>query len=327
MNSITHFLWLNEVQKRLPLPSEMEKEFYRLKAGDEGEQFVVSMLKQFGEPHWKILTNVWLKYNGHFECDIVVLTREGIYIFEVKNYTGHFEFKDMKCFLNGHPIGFNPINQAQYTHTNFANLIEAELLTKNVRGALVFVGEHNTVRIHNNISGIKVVMRNELRNFIWEMAKQERDYYGETLELVSCLDLFQSYSTENIFKPDPITEEMQAQLQRGICCSSCSSFNIDMFKSYIQCVCGMAEPRENAIVRSICEYGVIHFDKDLVTRDICVFFDNQVSRNTILKYLKMHFTQIGHNRNTVYYNSALPFKEISKEFNLPLKRTLCIDYY
>lgn len=67
MNSITHFLWLNEVQKRLPLPSEMEKEFYRLKAGDEGEQFVVSMLKQFGEPHWKILTNVWLKYNGHFE--------------------------------------------------------------------------------------------------------------------------------------------------------------------------------------------------------------------------------------------------------------------
>ena len=53
----------------------------------------------------------------------------------------------------------------------------------------------------------------------------------------------------------------------------------------------------------------------------------EVSRNTILKYLKMHFTQIGHNRTTVYYNSALPFKEISKEFNLPLKRTLRIDYY
>ncbi len=89
----------------------------------------------------------------------------------------------------------------------------------------------------------------------------------------------------------------------------------------------MKEPLENAIIRTICEYGVIHFDKELVTSNLCTFFGEQVSRNTILRYLQKHFTKIGSNRNTTYHNYCTPFNLIYKEFNLPLKRMLSIGDY
>ena len=65
----------------------------------------------------------------------------------------------------------------------------------------------------------------------------------------------------------------------------------------------MSEPRENAIVRTICEYGVIHFDKDLAITDILDFFNRDYSRGTIVKYLDKYFTQISTGRHIKYANT------------------------
>lgn len=319
--------WLIEIDKRVKLSKESEKELYRLKAGAEGERFALEALEKFGEPHWTVLSNLWFEYNGYFECDIVVLTNAGIYTFEVKNYTGHFEFENMQCSINGDRIGFNPINQAQYSYTNFEKLIHSEIPSMSVSGSLVFAGEHNTVEVRDAVNGIQIVMRNELRNYIWKIAKQERDHYGPVVDVDCCIELFERYATENKFVPEPITEDMESRLRKGICCSNCGSFDIKLSKVYVVCNCGMQEPRDNAIVRTICEYGVIHFDKDLVTSDVHAFFGGQVSRNALLKYLQKYFMQIGSNRNTSYYNHCAPFKLIYKAFNLPMKRTMNIGNY
>ena len=319
--------WLIEMDKRVELSEKSMKELYRLKSGAEGEQFVLEVLEEFGQPNWTVLKNVWFEYNGYFECDIVVLTKAGIYTFEVKNYTGHFVFENMQCSINGERIGFNPINQTQYSYTNLEKLIHSEMPDVKVYGSLVFVGEYNTLKVHDAINGIQIVMRNELRNHIWEMRKQERDHYGAIVDMDYSIKLFKRYAAKSKFVPEPITEKMQLQLRKGICCSNCGSFNVEVSRIYIMCTCGMKEPLENAIIRTICEYGVIHFDKELVTSNLCTFFGEQVSRNTILRYLQKHFTKIGSNRNTTYHNYCAPFKLIYKEFNLPLKRMLSIGDY
>lgn len=103
---------LRELEKRTALPEDLENERIRLEASDQGEQKVLSYLQQFGSEHWRILPNLWLDYFGKFECDMLLLTTAGVYPFEIKNYTGQFEFRKNQCLINGKKVGHNAIAQA-----------------------------------------------------------------------------------------------------------------------------------------------------------------------------------------------------------------------
>lgn len=327
MNYPARLDWLIEMAKRTTLSKEMANELYRLKAGFEGEQYVLESLKKFGEPHWTVRSNMWFDYNGYFECDLVVLTNAGLYTFEMKNYTGHFECKNMQCSINGESIGFNPINQAQYTYTNFQKLIHSEMPSINVYGSIVFAGEHNIVEVHDTINGVQIVLRSELRNYIWKMKKDERNHRGPIVNTKDCMTLFEQYTTENRFVPEPITPDTQIKLRKGICCSYCNRFDLTIGKVHIRCQCGMQEPRENAIVRTICEYGVIHFDKDLVTSDIYDFFDGQISYSNVYRYLKKHFKMQGAYKTAVFINPCEPIKSIYPQFAFEKSRVQEIKGY
>ena len=58
------------------------------------------------------------------------------------------------------------------------------------------------------------------------------------------------------------------------------------------CDCGGWETMEGAIVRTICEYGVLNQEKSLYPPDLHYFFNDQVSMDDIEKHLAKHFTAI-----------------------------------
>src|SRR5699024_4895431 len=109
---------LQELEKRKALFEELENERLRLETGSQGEQKVLSYLQQFGSEHWQLLSNLWLDHFGKFECDLLLLTSAGIHPFEIKNYTGQFEFRKSQCLINGKKVGHNAIVQAQKVSVN-----------------------------------------------------------------------------------------------------------------------------------------------------------------------------------------------------------------
>src|SRR5699024_12309838 len=78
-----------ELDKRegLVRDKQLREEYLRLKKGAEGELALVHYLKKYGEEHWVILRNVWLDFYGEFEIDLLLITRAGLYAFEVNNYS------------------------------------------------------------------------------------------------------------------------------------------------------------------------------------------------------------------------------------------------
>lgn len=120
---------------------------------------------------------------------------------------------------------------------------------------------------------------------------------------------------------------MSRKLRTGIMCSNCEGFDVDTSKSYVMCSCGMHEPRENAIVRTICEYGVIHFDKDLVTKDVRLFCNNQISHANLLQYLKKHFKRLGVHKRTVFQNKRAVFSDVYPNLALSKERKLYLNRY
>lgn len=318
---------LRELDKRKALPEDLENERIRLDMGNQGEQKVLSYIQQFGCEHWQVIPNLWLDYFGKFECDLLLLTTAGIYPFEIKNYTGKFEFRKSQCLINGKKIGHNAIAQAQKVYINIKSILDGASIPVNLQGAVIFIGSHNEVVIHDSIEDIDIVRSTQLRNYIWKIAQEERSYHGAPIDFQKIIQALNIFKTENPFGQDNIPENIKARVHKGILCSHCGSFNLKTNLSYISCKCGMHEPRENAIVRTICEYGVIHHNKDLTIAELVEFFDGDISRSTIRKYLKKHFAQVGNSRSIKYINKILPFNSLQKEFQLTNHRKLEIFHY
>lgn len=291
-----------ELSRRGVLSKEQTDELDQLNSGIDGEQILHDYLEEFGEPHWKVFKNVWLNYYGKFEIDCILVTRSQIYLFEVKNYKGHYVFQNSQCRCNGQKIGQNAITQAQKSSINFTNCMRKNRLTVPVTGVLLFSGIDCEVTLHDEIDDLQVVTRNQLRNFIWKIKHTDRNYSSNRVDVDEVIHIMECYEAHNPFLPDSISDNLVSRIQKGIRCSHCQSFEVDASKMYISCKCGMHEPRENAIVRTICEYGMIHFEKDLLVNSLVDFFNGDSSRGTIMKYLAKHFTQISYGRHIKYAN-------------------------
>lgn len=99
--------FLRAADQRELLKTNSEKSLYQnLEVGAIGEQFVMDMLRKYGQKHWLAIQNMWMDCQGVYESDILVLTSHTPYVFEVKNYDGLFEYKDHRCFINGNRLIF-----------------------------------------------------------------------------------------------------------------------------------------------------------------------------------------------------------------------------
>ena len=321
MRQINKLDILRELDKREALDSNQQRELYQLELGERGEKQIMKWIQEYGEPHWTVMQNIWLSHYGSFECDFILLTNHKIYLFEIKNYSRKFEHINGQCYLGGKKIGHNPISQAQKVFVNFENLMRQSYYQVPIESAILFVGEHCEVCIHDEIQDVKILQLNQVREYLWEIAAEEKFYHGDSIDVSRIQHILDKNRGENYYLPKPISSEIKSRIRKGVMCSNCGRFDLDLSKAIISCPhCRIREPRENAIVRTICEYGVIHFDKDLDITKIVDFFDGSYSNVTVRKYIVKHFTLKGNCKRRWYINDTIPFKEMLPILKLAVKQ-------
>lgn len=305
---------LSEINKRNGLRNhqELRDELFRLEKGAEGEQILLKYLEEFGQPHWRALTNVRLDYYGECECDLLLLTRAGILPCEVKNYTGKFELTNNQCTIRGDLMDGNPIAQAQRLTSKMKKMFADLPSVSCNQGTLAFVGADNKVVINDQVDSIKIVDRSGLRDYIRNIGFYERSNHGNQLDVDLILARLGEFESESSFVADELPGETAAFIDKGICCYQCGSFALDFGRKYFTCGCGMHEDFELAILRTICEYAII-FQKDSYTsKEITDFFDDKVSYYTIYRLVNKHFTKNGSNRHTTYIIDCFYYKKLKK---------------
>ena len=314
-NEPTKLEVLREINKRNGLDqlqdnNKLKKEYNNLEKGFEGEERLVHFLNNYGNPDWVALQNVWFDYYTEFESDLVLFTNPQIYTFEVKNYSGEWELKNGECYRNGHKFGHNPFSQAQKATTDLRGLLTEGRNPQNLQGVLAFTGIHNNVRVHDPLAGIDVRMLNELQRYIWGIVDNERNYFGKPIDIDSVLQTLSPFEIGKPSKEKEIPKKAKENVQKGIRCDRCGSFEARLTRKDLVCsLCKKKEPREEAIVRTICEYGMIHHEKDLKTSELTEFFNGEIARRTVLRYLKKHFKQISAHKNTRYKNNGCSLKK------------------
>lgn len=310
---------LRELNKRKAFVhhSDLRDELLRQERGAAGEEILFDYIRGIAPDHWIVLKNVWIKYYGIFECDVLLITHAGFYIFEVKNYSGRFEVDQHVGKHGSKNVGNNVISQALKITINLREILHKQMSSLDVIGTAAFVGINNKVVIKDEINSLNILNPNEVQEFIWDIRTAEYDYRGYQIDSDLILDILSQYEISNPYPPEKdIPEEVFQSIREGVCCGRCGNFEIDASKKYLDCDCGMIEPRQEAILRTICEYGVLNYRKDLKTTELTNFFNDEVGRSSLLQYLKEHFERIGNNRSAGFINKGRPLFEVYNYFNL-----------
>jgi len=295
--------------------SKKKKLYKSLQAGAEGEQLVIDKLKEYGRKHWIVLRNMWMNKNGQFESDIILITSHCVYVFEIKNYTGKFTYENGACLINNREIAHNCVQQARRNYVNIKDICSGLISPKRVKGALLFVGEDNDVEMNTDIDYIDVFNRTQLVGFIKRIVEEEEQYLDYPVDVDSLIARFEQYEISNPYAPDPLTLDEMKEVRGGIYCAHCHTFKVKIHRHKVECDCGLIESREEATIRTICDYGVLQFESHLRRNKLVSFLKEQVSINYLTtKIIKKHFIVVENGSHTYYENKMLPYYKICDQF-------------
>ena len=290
-------------KRRFSQNHEDVRKLKRLRAGAVGEEVVADYLNKYGRSKWLLMQNFWLDYFGTLECDGLLVARRDLYVLEVKNYSGLYEYENGLSKLNGRELSVNPVYQTQKATMKVRELVSSRFPNIKVLGVLLFVGIDSQIRIKSEGLDILIVQRHELKSFIESIAEEELSGWSNGENLNDVVQFIQTHQTKNPYPVEPLTPEVFAGLQKGILCESCANSTVAVTKKFVKCRCGHIESREKATIRTICEYGVLNFTKPLTANALLDFFNGQASRGYIIKVLKNHFRLISRGREDYYENN------------------------
>lgn len=305
----------NPLANERDLLTETETEQYRRnEIGAVGENIVASFIKENGLPGWRLLSNVWLSGDGSFECDLLLLTEYAVHTFEVKHYTGHFTYENGYCKLGRIKLEQDCIQQARKSYLRLLRLLRQYDYNISVNGALIFSSSKNKVVIGSPVEDIHLFQLPDLYEYLESIKRDEKTVPANPINHEAIIYFLKDYEIENPFLPEPISEERILTARKGICCAMCRSFDVEHSKYYIACTCGYNESREEAIVRTACEYGVLTYDRNYSIGEIYHFIGKKVSKTYTQRVLAKHFHLTNKNKHSYYKNYSQSYISLKNNF-------------
>ena len=282
---------------------EQKKLYVSLAAGDVGERRVLEYLEVYGGRGWVVLRNVWLSDFGNFECDVILLTGHCVYLFEVKNYTGLFEYDQGKCAFEEIETSLHPIEQCRRNVVNMRNILKNFFPNLPVKAAVLFAGDDNDVQIYSAVDDIDIRNRTQLKRFVQAILAEERNSQPHYIPFEKIVAVLERFEIANPYMPPPLAAEELKHVKGGMYCASCQSFEVQISKSKVVCSCGFIESRDRAMVRTIHEYGRLTYGQPLIRKKLIDFFGRQTSLTYLKTILGNHFQAVYKSGHSYYLNS------------------------
>lgn len=134
---------MQAMKKRLYLSEKDNQKLLKAIKGFEGECYFDSLTRNITSD-CLILNDLLLEINDSvFQIDSLIITGEGITVYEVKNYEGNYVYEEGALKRMHNPLLFlNPSDQLKKTLILFKQWLSLERYNFNVKGYLVFVNDH-----------------------------------------------------------------------------------------------------------------------------------------------------------------------------------------
>lgn len=297
----------------MELPDNAKWDFRRQQIGYKGHVDFIGLIKPLLPEDFVLLNDISLKLPYKFtQIDSLLITDSKIIRFEVKNILSQYEYKDGVWYSNGYRMSNN-----YFTQVKRAGEILEELMRENkyfvpIESQLVFINEDDNVSILGDDHQGEYLMRGQIRPFLKNEIENRQFGQLNPMEMAHFLKK-QSIELHSVL--DLKHKDLREQVQRGVQCCQCGGGNLDSRSKRYHIVCnncGFAEPKQKAVLRTICDIGVLYYDQPLTKRQIMEFIGDFRLNHTIKRVLKRYFKPVENGKNYLYAN---PVKRMEIGFN------------
>lgn len=289
---------LKTLKSRFTLSKEDQTKYYNLNKGLEGEQQFDALLENL-QCECLILNDLLLTINNQrFQIDSLLIFNNKIHLYEIKNYVDDFYFESNQLFKkDGFEIS-NPLIQLERSTSLLRQLLLKNNFQIPIQSFVIFINpEFSLLQAPLDKP---FILSSQLNRFLKDINKegvaltQQHKKIAEKLIALNMKDYplqqYPLYSYENI--------------QKGIHCLHCNSFSFKTTTNRcleVVCLnCGRKEQLESALARTIKDYQILFPQDKITTNKTYEWCAKVISKKTIRRFLKVHFSQTGSNRWTFY---------------------------
>ena len=290
------YLVLESLNYRMNLAATEKAKFENQVKGFDGEKqfdFHMSESHQSGV----VLNDLVLSYRDTvFQIDALLITNECVYLYEVKNYTGSYYYKEDSFFTESEYKILNPLRQVDRSATYLHNVMLRLGYRLPIYSIIVFINPDST--LYSSIPNKLFLFSNQLPKHLNSLASSSFSIIPNHMELAHQL---KELHNEN-YRPDNLPIYDFDQLKKGIMCPICfSTSHTDTRQNHFCAACGHKETIAHSIERSTTEFKVLFPDMLITTNLIYLWCGGIYSKARIRIVLKAIY-QSHLSRKMTYYN-------------------------
>ncbi|WP_271400518.1 nuclease-related domain-containing protein [Salinicoccus roseus] len=291
--------WLRVMAERNGLDESGRRRLDALDTGHAGECEFDRWIEEFGGEGWRVYRDVWIDAGGPTQIDTMIVMEAGIFIFDVKNYSGAYAYSGGKWSVNGRPLIKDIFVQLKRSMEKVQFMMREIDPSVPAEGAIIFINEHFSFEAEDAVQD-RVVMRHCLKKHILGMARGQLRLRMPVEAL--CREI-EAFFIDCPYSPPRCDAALYLRVDKGLRCHRCGEFEHEVMRYHFRCLyCGYREAKEKAVLRSICEYGVIRNDCMLRVADIHHFLGGTVGERYVRSILIKYFRVAARGRHAAYVN-------------------------
>ena len=157
--------WLEIMCQRRGLDASKMKRLENLDRGFSGECLFDRFVGEFGGRGWKVYRDIWIDCGGPTQIDTMIVTNNGIYICDVKNYSGEYAYTDEGWYVNGRSVIKDIFIQLKRSMEKIRMMQRQMGEQFTAEGTIVFINEHFML---DAVSAVpeKIICRNQLKKYL-----------------------------------------------------------------------------------------------------------------------------------------------------------------
>ncbi|MGX7107685.1 nuclease-related domain-containing protein [Hutsoniella sourekii] len=297
--------FLEILARRNLLDEAKQRKYQWLKQGFEGELELVSLLEEFRLGQYQLIHDLALDYRGKFQIDFLLIFDSVIYLLEVKNYFGRFDYlPGGECQLRGQALDEDIISGLTRRAYKLGQLLQDGKLDRfTVVPVLIFINPYCQLGEMPDAQGaLEILARCQIPTWIHELqqAGHRRVASNDYEKILALIDHFQDSTP---YLPQSIRDLPFDSMQAGLFCPNCRCLLENIGKIYTHCTrCGQRHHKGMLLDMACADLALLAYDdpKILTRSRVKALVGPGVSDNYIYQHLTSHYQAHGCNRYRYY---------------------------
>ncbi|MFZ3591326.1 nuclease-related domain-containing protein [Bacillus sp. DJP31] len=290
---------MRSLKTRKELSVKEETYYLNLEKGYQGEQMFDLWINELSDDYLILHDLLFESNHTVFQIDTLLISKETIYLFEVKNFDKDYYTEDNKWYTINKTEIKNPLLQLIRNESLFRRLLQDIGYNSTVESTLIFINPN--FFLYQAPLNIPAIFSTQLERFQKKLNSKPsklNDRHIRFAEKLLSISLEESpYSR--------LPSYSYEQLTKGITCRFCHSFVSDFNERRVKChECECEEELQTAIIRCVEEYITLFSTRRITTNSIHEWCKGIVCKKTIQRVLGRKYKLLKHGRSSYYVNNT-----------------------